>query len=610
MMPLTFETQPFVLLDDARAQGAADARLFRNAQQIICADQIPDVAAALDALDHALADGAYVAGYMAYETGHAFEASLRLPRQTDHPLLWFGIFDAMERVPADQVAALLPDPRGAWLGAPQPDISFTNYAAVLDRIIHYIRAGDIYQANLTFPAHVDILGHPLAAYARLRQSAQAGYGGVVYTGDHWHVSASPELFFSLKSGQLTTKPMKGTARRGATPELDAAAATALAQDPKQRAENLMIVDLLRNDLSRISVPGSVAVPDLFRVETYPTIHQMISVITAQCAADMTLGNMVRHIFPCGSITGAPKIRAMDIIADAEQAPRGIYTGAIGYACGQHGEAQEAAFNVAIRTLSMAAGTDLAGPHRAVLGLGSGIVADSVAESEWDECMAKGEFVAQSGAVSGVENRPASRFDLIETMLFDPQLGIMRLDLHLARLAASAAAFGFPFDRHRIRNELQAASFRRQQAGKIRLLLSPAGTVSIQIDAKPAAPGAMPVPVAVVPLPVHPSDIRLRHKTTDRAFYDDARRAAGTWDVLFQLPDGQITEGSFTCLFVERDGMLLTPPLSAGLLPGVLRSDFLESGQAVEAPIYAHDLADGFWLGNSVRGLVPAVLKTT
>ncbi len=206
--------------------------------------------------------------------------------------------------------------------------------------------------------------------------------------------------------------------------------------------------------------------------------------------------------------------------------------------------------------------------------------------------------------------PETHFDLIETMLFDPQSGIVRLDRHLARLAASAAAFGFPFDRHRIRNELQAASFRRHTAGKIRLLLSPAGTLSIQIDAVPPLPDVTPVPVAIVPLPVDALDIRLRHKTTDRAFYDDARRAAGTWDVLFQLPDGQLTEGSFTCLFVQRDGQLLTPPLSAGLLPGVLRGEYLECGQAVEAAIHPHDLADGFWLGNSVRGLVPAVLKTT
>lgn len=600
-LPLISESQPFVLLDDARALGAADARLFRNPVEIIRADSLDAVLPELDRLDLALSHGALAAGYIAYGASAAFhprwQDTAEQATKANGPLLWFGVFDQMERVPAADVPGLLPDPAGAWLGLVQPHIDVDEYRAALDCVIDYIRAGDIYQANLTFAARVAVHGHPLAAYAALRRAAQAGYGGVVYTGDQWHVSASPELFFSLRDDHLITKPMKGTARRGSDAVSDAAAVAALQSDPKQRAENLMIVDLLRNDVSRIAMPGSVAVPDLFRVETYPTIHQMISVVEAQRRPKVTFAETIHALFPCGSITGAPKYRAMEIIGEVEAQPRALYTGSIGYAQGQ----DEAAFNVAIRTLSFSASDDPAGPHIAQLGLGSGIVADSRLWPEWDECLAKGDFVRRAASYT------IGNFDLIETMAFDPAVGIARLDLHLARMATSAAAFDFSFDRHRIRNELQAATFRRRDAAKIRLLLSVRGSVAIEVQELPETP-ATSVPVSLCPLPVEASDIRLRHKTSNRTFYDDARLAApGSWDVVFHLPDGQLTEGSFTCLFVERDGMLLTPPASLGLLPGVLRADLIAQGKAVEAALTADDLTGGFWLGNSLRGLVRADL---
>ncbi len=395
MTPLSTETQPFVLLDDARATGAADARLFRKPRSIIQTATLSAVGNALIAVDAAIDAGHMVAGYIAYESGYALDHhGMPPPMQAaaSAPLVWFGVFDTVERVPSHVVPSLLPDPADASLDAPEPQCDFADYASAIGAVLDYIQAGDIYQANLTFAAAVPVHGHPLAAYTRLRARAQAGYGGVVYTGDHWHLSASPELFFSLRGDQLVAKPMKGTARRGDTPDADAAIVHSLAHDPKQRAENLMIVDLLRNDLSRIAVPGSVRVPELFRVETYPTIHQMISVIIAQRRSGISLGDILRHIFPCGSITGAPKLRAMEIIAEVEAAPRGLYTGSIGYAASQ----DDAAFNVAIRTLSMPAALpdDLPdiGPRLANLGLGSGIVADSVAQAEWDECLAKGGFV--------------------------------------------------------------------------------------------------------------------------------------------------------------------------------------------------------------------------
>jgi para-aminobenzoate synthetase/4-amino-4-deoxychorismate lyase len=449
-----------------------------------------------------------------------------------------------------------------------------------------IAAGDIYQANVSVEAEVRLLGHPLAAYARLRAASRAGWGGVLFTGAHWLLSASPELFFTLEAGVLTARPMKGTAARGETPAADAEAARHLAVDPKERAENLMIVDLLRNDLARVARPGSVTVPRLFEVETYPTVHQMTSSVIARLADGLGPVDALRTLFPCGSVTGAPKIRAMEVIAEVEDRDRGPYTGSMGWIGGG-----AAGFNVLIRTLVLADGVD-----GAALGLGSGVVADSEAAGEWRECLAKGAFVGGAGRAP----------DLIETMRFDPYDGIERLTLHLERLSASARAFGIAIDRHAIRNELQGATFALQAASRIRLVLGAEGGIAIETGPLPPHP-AEPVAVAIMPLPVHPSDYRLRHKTGSRGFYDAARRAAGTFETIFETPDGRLTEGSFTNLFVEREGRLLTPPAAIGLLPGVLRRSLIEDGRAEEAVLTRADLGDGFLVGNALRGLIRARL---
>jgi para-aminobenzoate synthetase/4-amino-4-deoxychorismate lyase len=354
---------------------------------------------------------------------------------------------------------------------------------------------------------------------------------------------------------------------------------------KDRAENLMIVDLLRNDLSRVAAPGSVAAPDLFRVETYPTIHQMVSDVTATLAEGRDAVHVIEALFPCGSITGAPKIRASEVIAEVEGEPRGIYTGAIGR-IDPNGDAM---FNVAIRTLAIAE------PGAAKLGLGSGVVADSQAHEEWAECLAKGAFVAAG----------QRRFDLIATMAFDPDQGIPLLERHLARMKASALFFGYPFDRHATRNELQAATFRLREARRIRLLLGPSGAIAIQVSPMPPIPPA-PVEVAVVAHPLAARDFRLAHKTSNRAFYNEARDTAGAFEIVMVDADGFVTEGSFTSLFIERDGVLVTPPLVRGLLPGVLRAELIESGRAVEGDLTPADLAGGFFIGNALRGLIPAV----
>ncbi|BBE00099.1 aminodeoxychorismate synthase, component I [Sphingobium amiense] len=390
-MRLPGPSEAFCLFDDARVAAAptraAQARLYRDPVGIVAAACAAEVQPALDRLAEARDAGLHIAGFLSYEAGLALEPRLApIARRRDTggaPLLWFGLFEGVRLIAPDTLPALLPDPASVTVGALRPLIGQDAYLAAFARVQDYIRAGDIYQANLTFPCDVPLSGDPLALYAAIRPRAAAGYGGVIRTGAHSLLSFSPELFFTQVRGQLTARPMKGTATRGAGAEEDAALARELALDPKQRAENLMIVDLLRNDLSRVSVAGSVTVPDLFRVETYPTVHQLVSTVRARILPGLSPVDVLRVLFPCGSITGAPKVRAMEIIDAVEPFPRGPYTGAMGWIDPEG----DAAFNVAIRTICVEEG---AGTGR--LGLGSGIVADSDGVAEWAECLAKARFL--------------------------------------------------------------------------------------------------------------------------------------------------------------------------------------------------------------------------
>lgn len=454
---------PFVLLDDARPDGAA-ARLYRAPVAVIEARRAAEIPAALDAIRAGVAAGRQAAGFLAYEAGHVLEPGAGDAALPDVPLLWFGLFDGFAEI-AD-IAAGLPDPAGAWVGAPQPEVSRADYDAMIARVQALIAAGDIYQANLTFRADVRFAGDPLALYAAVRARAAAGWGAIVATGQETLLSFSPELFFELADGQIACRPMKGTARRMSDPAADAAAAAALAADAKQRAENLMIVDLMRNDLSRVAPPGSVKVPELFAVERYPTVHQMTSTVTATLDPARDAIDVLDALFPCGSITGAPKVRAMQVIGEVERSPRGAYTGAIG----RVDAPQSAQFNVAIRTLYIPAGA-----KHATIGLGGGIVADSTAADEWDEALAKGAFLTHG----------AGDFDLIETMAFDPEAGVALIEHHLARLKASATALGFAFNRHDARNDLQAATFRLRRPARIRLLAARSGRIAIETGPAPA-----------------------------------------------------------------------------------------------------------------------------
>ena len=582
MGPITAD-KPFVLLDDART-GGGPARLYTDAVERLQAGHVDEIPALMARLRGGTCNGLHAAGWLGYGAGPAFEPKGGPVAPGPLPVAWFGLFEGYREIAQGDLAALLPDPAGSWVGQPQPLVTREAYFAAATQVADYIAAGDIYQANLTFQARIASQGDPLALYAAIRARAQAPFGGLVRTADAWLLSFSPELFFALEAGELRARPMKGTARRGSTPDADRAAIETLRSDPKQRAENLMIVDLLRNDLSRIAVPGSVQVPERFVVETYPSVHQMVSGITATLAPGHDAIDAIEALFPCGSITGAPKVRAMQVIEAVEgRVPRGPYTGAIG----RIDPSGDAMFNVAIRTLWAADGD----PFQ--MGLGSGVVADSKPHDEWAECLAKGAFVT-AGQRS---------FDLIETMAFDPRSGIVLLERHLERMKSSARTFGFEFDRHAARNALQVATFRLLAPARVRLLLTKSGATAIEIGAMPPMPTG-PVEVAVVPLPVAERDFRLNHKITDRSFYDAARRAAGAFEVIFTTPDGRLTEGSFTNLFIERDGILVTPP-APGLLRGVLREELIATGRAIEGELTAADLTQEFYIGNALRGLMIA-----
>lgn len=366
---------------------AGRSRLYARPVGTIVARTAGEVDTALGQLDDALARGLHAAGYLTFEAGLALEprlAALARPLPPERgPLLWFGLFEGFAALPDDWAADRVDDAGPA--GPAEPLIERQAYAAAFTGVQRLIAAGDVYQINLTFPCRVPVGGDPIALYAALRDRARAPHGGVIRTDERAILSFSPELFFRRDGQAIECRPMKGTATRGASAEKDRLAASALSADPKQQAENLMIVDLLRNDIARLCEPGSVSVPRLFDVETYPTVHQMTSTVTGTLRPDISAESLLRALFPCGSITGAPKIRATEAILSLEREPRGIYTGSIGWFA-PDGSAE---FNVAIRTLDWPVGAD-----SARYGIGSGVVADSGEASEWRECLAKAEFLTR------------------------------------------------------------------------------------------------------------------------------------------------------------------------------------------------------------------------
>jgi len=521
-----------------------------------------------------------------YELGYLLEPkSAPLGWQPDgQPLARFWRFSKRISLSADDANAWVQQ-RGhgaAGIGGLQAAIDEESYVATVNRIKRLIFEGDCYQVNFTFPLDFAWFGSPLALFARLRERQPVRYGGFVGDATHGMVSLSPELFLERCGDRLLTKPMKGTAPRSVPPEQ-------LLNSAKDRAENLMIVDLLRNDLGRVADQGSVVVDRLFDIEDYPTLWQMVSEVSAHVGG-RSFGEILRALFPCGSITGAPKIRAMQIAAELENTERGIYTGALGW-LGPDGDFR---LNVAIRTLEL--GEDGHGK----LGVGSGIVADSQPAAEWQECLLKSRFLRDCDP----------GLFLIETLRREDGQ-YPRLDGHLERLRRSAAWLGFACDETRVA-ELLAA---QPAAGiwRVRLTLAKDGCIDVQAFPLGVEPSGARYAVLAAAAIESGYPLR-RHKTTDRVQYDAALKALDgdpqLFDVVFLNERGEVAEGARSNVFVERDGMLLTPPLDSGALPGVLRAALLASGQAREAVLYPADLAEGFCLGNALRGLVGVSLRST
>ena len=517
--------------------------------------------------------GWHAAGYAAFEAGAAFGlAAHSLPR--DLPLVWFGAYRTARQI--DHIPAI---DTGFSLGPIEPSVDRVAFERAIAAIHDHLKDGNTYQVNFTFALSAAFAGDPRALWRALVRAQRCRYGAFLRCGRHVICSASPELFFARDGDRLASRPMKGTAPRGRTAAEDAANARSLSASAKTRAENVMIVDMARNDLGRVAEIGSVEVADLCGIEKYPTLLQMVSTVTARSRA--SLADIFAAMHPAASVTGAPKTRTMEIIADLESRPRGVYTGAIGLVR-PDGRAQ---FNVAIRTA-------VVDEARATVtfGVGAGIVADSSAGSEYDECLLKGRILTS----------PPPAFDLLETLRWCPRLGYVLLDEHLERLAASARYFDVPCDLGRTRSELADAVRAADTDRRVRLLVDPGG--AMRVEATPLDRLPRRVAARLAPRPIDTSTPFVFHKTTHRRIYEEAQ-AGHTGDVVFWNADGCVTESTNANVVVEIGGQLVTPPVECGLLAGVARAHVLRRGRVREAVVTLDEFrtARRAWLLNSVRG---------
>jgi len=572
----------FDSLDPARGAGSY---LFRGATEVIEAWETGAVVPALRRIEREVARGRHAAGFLAYEAGAAFDSAFAtVPAGDRFPLLLFGIFES--RLVADPTEA----PVGRYaLGPATPSISAEAYRRDVERILDLIAAGDTYQVNHTLRLRGDFRGADDLLYHDLCNAQRAAFCAMIRYGDVSLVSASPELFFRQVGRRIELRPMKGTRPRGRWSEEDDALAEELVTSAKERAENLMIVDLLRNDVGRVAEFGSVRVPTLFEVERYPTVHQMTSTVEATLRGDAGLVEIFRALFPSGSVTGAPKLRTSEIIRELEGVPRGPYTGAIGFV-----SPDQAVFSVAIRTLLV---DRVRGNYE--MGVGSGITSDSDADAEYRECLGKGAFV----------HHRVPEFRLLESLRFEKPGGFPRLQLHLARLSRSARYFGFSLDEGRVRASLEEKTDALGKGVyKVRLHVDRSGRP--EIEAEPIARESPPVRLGLAQSPIDDADVFLYHKTTYREVY--ATRLAerpDCDDVLLYNSRGELTESTTANLVLETVGALITPPLSSGLLPGVAREELLSSGRVAVRPLDLDALrrADRVHLVNAVRGWREAVL---
>jgi len=574
-------------------------RSFRLAEPVgvIEARRPAEVPDAIEAAEAAASRGLWAAGYVAYEAAPGLDAELvvrvRPPDDpfAEMPLAWFALFEQKEDVPPLEPARAEPPPA---TGSPwRPSVDRATYDAAIERIRELIAAGHTYQVNHTIRLRASIQGDARGLYRDLSLAQRGGYAAYLDLGRYRVVSASPELFFRIDADRIRTRPMKGTAPRGRWPAEDDEIAARLIDSAKDRAENAMIVDLLRNDLGRICRPGSVEVGSLFEAERYETVWQITSTIEGDLRPGTALLETFRALFPSGSVTGAPKVRTMRIIADLEDSARGPYCGAIGYLAPPGSGEPRANFNVAIRTVVLDARTGVA-----EYGVGGGITHDSSAAAEYDEVVAKARVLR--------EVRPA--FELFETVPHLLADGFRHLPEHLERMGSSAGYFGFRFEAEVAGAVLKEAVADTSARSLVRLTLARDGTLATEVRDLP--PADRQVRVALDDEPVDPNDVWLFHKTSRRAPYDRRReKRTDVDDVILVNDRGEVTESTIANLAVELDGVWVTPPIASGLLPGTYRAVLLRDGRLAERPVSVEELknATGLALVSSARGWRPATL---
>lgn len=558
---------------------------FVKPVELVQTSCIEEVRNALWRLEERVNNEALLAvGFVSYEASPAFDPALHARRDDSFPLLCFGLFRE-----AEQCELSSADSSRFTLGEWNPSVSREEYDHAISKVKSYIQAGDTYQVNFSFRLRSQFSGDPFELFQQLAHAQPSTNGAFIETEEFAICSASPELFFSLDGEKIIARPMKGTAPRGLTLMQDKARASELRLSEKNRAENVMIVDMMRNDIGRIAETASVHVPSLFDVERYPTVWQMTSTVAAKTDASVT--EILKALFPCASVTGAPKARTMEIIAELESTPRQIYTGAIGFFTPN----RRAQFNVAIRTVLIDKQKG-----EAEYGVGGGVVWASTASGEYDECLTKARVLTDS--------RP--QFSLFETMLFTPADGFFLLDEHLARLKDSAEYFGFPCHLAEAHKMLGTVTENCSEALRVKLTMAYDGSFSVAVHGFDVHESRLPVRVRLAVSPIDSQNVFLYHKTTHRTVYDDALAAAGDCDdIILWNERGEITESTIANVVVEIDGALCTPPVACGLLGGVFRAQLLKEGNITERIITAEEFkkASRIYLVNSLRKCREALL---
>ena len=590
------DVKPFILLETAHF----DKRnyrsfIFNSFQDILTLNLNDNLNSFFKRIDDYLKKGFWLAGYFSYEFGYLLEQKLYplVPKGLSLPLAWLGVFKnpvVVNHREYNPISGEKNIKATYQIKNLQSNITEKEYNNVIKKIKNYIQEGQTYQVNFTFKLKFDFEGDPVNLYLNLRRVQPTSYMAFINTGKDFILSFSPELFFHINQGIITTKPMKGTLSRGRFLDEDGLRENLLHKSVKNRAENLMIVDLLRNDLGRVAKKGTVIVKKLFSIEKYLTVLQMTSTIEANLKRNASLKNILSALFPSGSVTGAPKIRTMQIIRELEREPRNVYTGAIGYISPHH----EVCFNVAIRTIHIDK------RNKGSLGIGGGIVYDSIDKKEYKEAILKAHFL--------VKKFP--NVSLIETIRWQQKGGYYLIDLHLERLKKSCEYFNIPCNSKKINQKLLILEriFNHDLVYKVRLLIDSEGR--IRLEYWPLEIITLPLSAKVSSKRVDSKDIYLYHKTTNRYSYEKERKNAikeGFLEVIFTNQKGQLTEGSFTNIFLLQANTLYTPSLECGLLKGVLREHFLRSKSAREKVLYPQDIlkAEKVYLGNSVRGLMEA-----